>query len=184
MKPVVFLDLDGVLVDFIGGAFKLHGKSVPLLDVRWGFPEQIGFTGVNDPTFWAGMGHDFWACLEWTPEGKQLLEGIEEFVKPEQIALMTSLCETVGAVEGKVSWVRRNLPAYTRRLFVGPAKHLAAGPGKILVDDYNENVNRFVEHGGRAVMPPRPWNHRIGECDGQGGFDVSSVLDELAKLVS
>jgi hypothetical protein len=167
MMPVCFVDMDGVLVDFVTGACRTHGSTLYLEPhlVSWGFPTQI----------WAGLG--------WTPEGKDLLAGVEALVGAESIALMTSPCDTPGSVEGKVEWVRRNLPAYRRRLFVGPAKHLAAGPAKILVDDHDANVDKFRAHGGAAVQPPRPWNRRQDECLPGGRFNVPGVLFDLKALL-
>ncbi len=182
-RPVCYLDLDGVVCDFVGGALRLHGKELAPNEVEWDFCTQIGFNGVNDPAFWDGMGQSFWAGLEWTPEGPDLVKAIEA-IFGENVALMTSPCLTPGGVEGKVEWVAKHMPAYRRRLFVGPAKHLAAGPHKILVDDHDANCWKFREYGGAAVMVPRPWNPRKGETDESGRFRVSGVASELLALVS
>lgn len=182
MTPVCFLDLDGVLVDFVGGAFRLHGRSVPAADVQWGFPEQLGFSGVNDPAFWEPMGFDFWAGLAWTPEGRDVLRSVEAAFG-DRVAVMTSPCDTPGAVEGKVAWVRRELPAYRRRFFVGPAKDMAAGPGKVLVDDHDANVDKFVAAGGAAVLVPRPWNRRRDETV-DGRFSTVALDLEVAAAAA
>lgn len=178
MVPVCFLDLDGVLVDFVAGSLAVHGKSLPPDDVRWDFPSQVGF--ADDPgAFWAPLGHDFWAGLGWTTEGRAALAAAEDVFGPGNIALMTSPCDTPGSVEGKVAWVRRELPGYSRRLFVGPAKHLAAGPGKVLVDDNDANVATFMACGGFGVVVPRPWNGRRAEAPG-GRFDPARLRDDMA----
>lgn len=173
---ICFLDLDGVLVDFVGGAFALHGRSLPRRAVQWDFDKQLGIPAAD---FWAPMGQAFWAGLDWTPEGRLLLGGIEGLFG-ENVVLLTSPCQTVGAVEGKVDWIRQYLPRYSRRFFVGPAKHTIAGPGKVLVDDHEGNVTPFVAHGGNAVLVPRPWNRRASETNDNGCFDVDAVLRELA----
>ena len=178
-----FIDLDGVLADFVLGAFALHGRAVPYRDVEWGFPAQIGFAGANDPAFWSEMGHDFWASLPWTPEGKGLLAIVERHFG-ENVVVMTSPCDTPGGVEGKVAWIKRELPAYARRFFVGPPKHLAAGPGKLLIDDYEGNVEKFAAHGGATLLVPRPWNRRRGETDADGRFDVPALARELADIIA
>ncbi len=178
MSAVCYLDLDGVLVDFVGGALKAHGKTLPPADVGWGFAASIGFSGLDDPAFWAPMGHDFWDGLGWTAEGRVVLDQVENLFG-DRVVLMTSPCDTPGAVGGKVSWIRRELPAYRRRFFVGPAKHLAAGPTKVLVDDHDGNADKFVEGGGLVVMPPRPWNRRRGESDPSGGFCLKAFGAEL-----
>jgi hypothetical protein len=182
MRKVCFLDLDGVLVDFVSGALALHGVTLPRSEVRWNFLTQIGFDGINDPRFWSPMGHDFWANLPWTAEGPLVLLAVERLYGADNVALMTSPCDTPGSVEGKLSWVCRELPAYRRRLFVGPAKHLAAGPGKVLVDDHDANVDKFCAAGGSALLVPRPWNRRRGETDSEGRFCVERFAADLEPL--
>jgi hypothetical protein len=180
MKPIVFFDLDGVLANFVEGACKAHNSTLhfePHL-VTWGFPAQIGFTGVDDPRFWAPLGFDFWANLPAYEDGFALLKFAEETVGVERIGILTSPCDTPGCVDGKRAWVNRLLPSYRRRLFVGSAKELFAGPGKVLVDDHDPNCERFEVFGGRAVTPPRPWNRRKDECV-SGGFNVARLVDEL-----
>lgn len=175
---VCYLDMDGVLVDFVGGSLRYHGKHLAPADVRWEFPTQVGFSGTWASEFWDKLGFDFWANLEWTHEGKDLLYAIEEKFG-DNVILMTSPCATAGSVEGKISWINSNLPKYARKFMVGPAKHLTAGPGKLLVDDYEGNTDKFVEHGGRAVLVPRPWNRRIGETDSLGRFNLARLSSEL-----
>lgn len=182
MTPVLFLDLDGVIVDFVAGAFRAHGRRPPPpLDVRWGFPAQMGFTGTDDPAFWAPLGHDFWANLPWTAEGRAVVAAAEAAYGEHHVAVMTSPCDTPGSVEGKVAWVRREMPRYARRLFVGPAKHLAAGPGKLLVDDHGPNCERFAAAGGESLLVPRPWNARRGEVDALGRFDTGALAGEIMR---
>ena len=177
MKPVVYCDLDGLIVDFVAGAFALHGKSIPAPDVRWDFDRQLG---IPPEDFWAPMGRDFWANLPWTAEGPELLARVEALVGKERVVLLTSPCDTPGGVEGKVEWVRRHLPEYRRRFFVGPPKSLAAGPTKVLLDDYDRNVELFDAEGGHAVLVPRPWNARRSEsCPATGRFSVDAVVSEL-----
>ena len=180
MDPTIFLDMDGVLVDFASGIRKVHGEPNGSGELHNYDVEKFYDMSANQ--FWAPFDHDFWEGLGWTDEGPSLLAGIEELVPRERVVLMTSPCMTKGAVEGKVSWIRRNLPVYSRQFFVGPPKHLAAGPGKILVDDHNLNVERFAEHGGQVVLVPRPWNKRRAETTA-GRFSVRSVLDELKQLL-
>lgn len=178
MKPVLFLDLDGVITDFVAGAYAAHGRErPPALD--WNFYHAWPMT---DSDFWAPLGYDFWVGLPWTPEGKEFLRGAEDLIAYDRIALLTSPCDTPGGVEGKVEWVRRHMPDYRRRLFVGPPKHLVAGPGKVLVDDHDPNVTKFREWGGRAVLAPRSWNTRAPEaCPTTNTFSVQVVLAEVER---
>ncbi len=188
--PVVFFDVDGVLADFVSGALSAHGKELEISTVRWGFPEQIGFTGVNDPAFWSPLGGDFWAGLRPYADGFALLRAAERLVGADRVALLTSPCDTAGCVDGKRAWVAKHLPDYRRRLFVGGAKHLFAAADKVLVDDHDANVDAFAGAGGWCVQPPRPWNRLGDKCDAGGTFDAdwwgemleSAVLDATPTI--
>lgn len=179
MSPVVFFDLDGVLADFVRGAFRLHGRSVPMRDVRWGFPAQIGFKDEHDPAFWRPMNRAYWSGLDRLPDGFALLSAVEHMLSPERIGLLTSAAGEDGCIDGKRDWVTRHLPGHLARLFTGSAKHLFAGPNKVLVDDNDSNVFKFGSAGGLTVLVPRPWNKRGDECDSEGGFDPDAIAEEV-----
>jgi 5'(3')-deoxyribonucleotidase len=177
MNRVCYLDLDGVLVDFVRGALAHFDRPDFLYrDVRWGIEKQLR---IEPELFWSGLGFAFWANLPWGPEGKHLLALVEE-IFGENVVLLTSPCDTPGAVEGKAAWIKREMPAYKRRFFIGPPKHLVAGPGKVLLDDHEDNVEAFAANGGHTVLAPRPWNRRRGETDEEGRFNP---LDLAAELV-
>jgi hypothetical protein len=173
---ICYLDLDGVLVDFVRGAFALHGKEIPYPEVRWDFDKQLG---IPPEVFWGKMGKDFWEDLPWTQEGPDLIKALETIFGSDNIVLMTSPVGTPGGVEGKVNWIRRELPGYSRRFFIGPPKHMLAGPGKLLVDDHDENIDKFCAAGGKAIMVPRPWNRRRDETFSDGVFDVWKLAFEV-----
>ena len=176
--PVCFVDLDGVLVDFVGGALKLHNKPLPMDVVTWDFDQQVGLSAQE---FWSPLGEEFWANLEWTAEGVALLVCLDELFRG-RVALLSSPCATPGCCDGKRQWVRKHLgPDWLKRLMLSSAKHLFAAPGKVLIDDNNENVDAFVGAGGRAVLTPRPWNRRRHECETGGRFNVAKLLDEVEK---
>lgn len=121
----------------------------------------------------------------WPPKGHRvaLLAACEALVGRERIGLLTSPCDTAGCVDGKRAWVAKHLPEYRRRLFVGSAKELFAGPTKILVDDHEPNAIKFVRAGGHALVPPRPWNNGAACCVEGDRFNVPEVFDRLSELV-
>ena len=179
MNKTLYLDLDGVVVDFVRGVFKWYGKPAPcLMDIPWDFDGQMG---MSRNKFWEGLTYDFWANLPFTPEGSMLLDKVES-VFHENVAIITSPPYTDGAVQGKIDWVKKNLPKYTRRTFVGNEKWLLAGENKILLDDHDKNTEPFVTHGGKAVLVPRPWNERKRDCYPDGSFDVGDVMREVLNV--
>lgn len=180
-KAVIYLDLDGVLADFVGAAMKAHGQYIPRPDVRWDFYNQFD-PPMSEADFWKPLGFDFWNGIQWTNEGKKFLERLEK-VNKNRIVLMTSPCDTPGGVEGKIAWIRREMPEFAtgRRFFIGSPKDLAAGPSKLLIDDNDSNVEKFRAEGGSAVLIPRPWNKRSNESWGlNGDFPAGQIMSEVA----
>lgn len=176
----VFLDLDGVLCDFVRSVCKFYSKTIPMRDVRWGLEEQLGF---DDPTeFWSKLGFEFWRNLQWTLEGPKLLQAVETIFGADNVCILTSPCSTKGCADGKLAWIADNIPAYRRRYAISPAKQFLAGPGKLLIDDHANNVNAFAAAGGKTLLIPRPWNDRRDETNDDGDFDVAQITEELLAL--
>jgi FMN phosphatase YigB (HAD superfamily) len=176
-RRVTFFDLDGVLADFVSGALRLHGRTdFPYADIRWGIEEQLG---IEPAKFWAPMGSEFWAGLPLYDDGHAAFSLVARTVGPENVALLSSPCETPGCLDGKRAWVAKHLPEFRKRLFLGGAKHLFAGPGKVFVDDHDANVDAFRAAGGKAVQVPRPWNRRRDETLLDGRFDAVKLYGEV-----
>ncbi len=175
-EPVCFLDMDGVPVDFWAGALALHGRSVPYAEREWDIAGQLD---IPAPAFYGPMDRTFWANLPWMPDGRKLL-GAVEAIFGNNIAIMTSPIQTAGCIDGKIDWIKANAPQYSRRFAVCPAKHLMAGPGKILLDDHDDNIDRFLGAGGRAVLVPRPWNRRRRKAL-DPGFTTLDLAGEIAR---
>lgn len=178
----VFADLDGFLSNFVAGACVAHGSD---LHTRMGEVRRdlAGQLGIDPATFWGKFGRGFWADLPTHDDGFALLAHAELTVGAANIGVLTSPCDTDGCTDGKRDWVARHLPEYKRRLFVGSAKELFAGKNKVLIDDHDANVDKFVAAGGRALLVPRPWNRRRDECNPDGTFVWEKMADELAVLV-
>lgn len=182
MKPLLFFDQDGLLSQFAAGALKFHGKHLDPMAVRWDFPQQIGFAGTWVAEFWDPLRYDFWRNLERHEDGFEVLRWAEGAFGADNVVFLTSPCDSPGCVDGKLDWLDAHVgPKTRRRTLVGPPKHTIAGPTKVLLDDYAGNTDKFLAHGGRAVLAPRPWNSRISECRPDGSFDPAAVIAELER---
>lgn len=155
----VLLDLDGVLVDFVKGVCKLHGKEDPYTDEKnHGVWNLETIFGIELTQFWKGMEHDFWYNLPAMQDAFEILEAVESVVPPADICILSSPSLNPGSATGKIAWIERYLPAYRRRFLLGPKKDFCANPRHVLIDDYDANVAKFAKAGGKTILVPRPWN--------------------------
>ena len=162
---IVFLDMDGVLVNFGEGTYRAFG--IPY-DYATASPDWFYYRewGVFDEEFDSVCDRQFFASLRWLHDGKQILDAIEKRFTPDCIYLLTSPMNNPGSPSGKTDWVLRHLPAYRKRLIITQSsKSLFAGPDRLLIDDRDENAAEFVAAGGRGILVPRPWNELRGWAD-------------------
>lgn len=159
-QKVIFLDLDGVLIDFIGGVAKWYDLDITDKDVT-GWDSIVGLSGKTLVEFWEGLDdREFWYNLEMYDYAPRVLEIVE---RCEAIpCLLTSPAwHTAGH---KQDWIQDNLPDYFSRgrYLIGPAKGYCSYPGAWLIDDSDANCKFFREFGGDSILFPQPWN------DGRG----------------
>lgn len=171
----LFLDMDGVLADFNGswrervGRESWRAQLIKEYDDRyagkqypWDFWTHVGFRESQE--FWDHLNdHDFWAGLEWTEEGKDIFAEVSRRSSWRNIHLLTHPPRSKHAYSGKFDWVSRNMPGMQSNLIMARHKHLLAGPDRVLIDDSDENVQRWREAGGVAVLIPRPWNRMFAQ---------------------
>lgn len=153
------LDLDGVLCDFHTAMCKALSLSMP---DPWPSPQPCLFKAlglIETSELWETFDNEyFWANLDWTADGKQILAIVEDFFGPENVCIATTPTRNPRCAAGKVRWIQRCIPAYSRRFFIGPPKYFAAAPTNILIDDSDSNINLFRQHAGLGILVPRPWN--------------------------
>ena len=95
MRRLAFVDLDGVLCDFVTGAIQYHKLTVDPATVSWDFWKECGMT---DGDFWTPLGELFWRSLEPTPECFDLMETVLKFYPTKDVFLCSSHCLTPGCV--------------------------------------------------------------------------------------
>jgi hypothetical protein len=178
----VFLDMDGVLTDFVRGCWRWFGHHVPYREVKWLLEPQFGFARANE--FWEALTREFWGSLEFTPEGQELLAGLEREVGKENIILCSSPSPwgKAGSAAGKIDWIERVLPEYKSRYILSPCKHEAANNTRLLIDDNNDNCAKFTQAGGFSLIVPQPWNVRAAEHNGFS-YDVKALLKQAENIL-
>lgn len=136
-KYKIYCDMDGVLVDFDKGYFKLTGQ-------------KLDGEHRSDDHFWDPIndaGYDFWINLEWSNDGKRLWKYIEKY-SPE---LLSAPSRQNDSRVAKHDWVKKELPGV--HLILRSAKHKKdfAGPNCILIDDRIDNIQGWRDAGGIGI---------------------------------
>lgn len=167
----LLLDMDGVIVDYFSGVcrrFKQPTYPYSYTPGVWSWFAEIGMT---DSDVAPCMDREFYASLDWMPDGREIVEYAERKAGPDNVYLLTAPWDTDGCLAGKMDWVKRHMPRYTRRVLMGTPKELCSRPDAVLLDDSESNCRKFVDvpNPGTAVVCPRPWNVRHPESCLQTG---------------
>lgn len=173
MTSKCFLDMDGVIADFVGAACRAHNRPNPYrpcLPKAQGEFDMAAVWGITHRDFWkpvVAKSLQFWTDLEKTPEADAIVEFVCEWFGAENVAILTAPSSDSGSIPGKRAWIARHYPQFSRRVIFSAAetKSFLSAPGKVLIDDRNENVGMFHNGGGAGVLVPRPWNTRHWQED-------------------
>lgn len=164
----VFLDMDGVLADFVGGYCKLTGRDREELEERW-LTEHPGewmlpkVLGCSLEEFWEPInkaGEEFWTGLEPTRHFWDIIDAVEICYSGDWFILSSpSRCHS--SHSGKVKWLKNMFGSSFDRFMLTPHKELLAGPDRILIDDSDRNCDLFEAKGGRAYVFPTVGNSQF-----------------------
>lgn len=167
MIKTVFLDMDGVLVNFLKGLHKALDAPYsydpyPYKKGLWNMLDAIEDFDGDIPTFKQCddcCNIDFWTNLKWMHDGKEIFSKVVEFCGINNIYLLTTPMPNPGSGTGKILWVEKNIPVLAKQLIITQAsKSLLARSDTLLIDDRDKNVDEFIKAGGKACLVPRPWN--------------------------
>jgi hypothetical protein len=152
----IFVDMDGVLCDFISAAFEVHGKkydaeTYPKLE--WSIASVLGIT---EDEFWRVIDdckHRFWPSLNRYPWASELLF---EARSVASVSLLSTPSKSGFSHSGKRVWVDEHAPDV--ELILCKSKHFLAAPGRVLIDDNDGNIKKWRDNGGLGILFPQPWN--------------------------
>ncbi|MDP2652058.1 MAG: hypothetical protein Q8O94_02890 [bacterium] len=155
-KKIVFIDVDGVLADFVSGVQKLF-KFDPSDLKHYDIPAHLG---MDHEFFWKSIQiqkKHFWRDLNVLPGAESLMETI--FLSNCKQYLCTSVRPWPEAFAGRLEWVQRWFPGFQEHLiYIKDKALLARDKNTILIDDYIENVKSFKHAGGAALLYPATYN--------------------------
>jgi 5'(3')-deoxyribonucleotidase len=165
MPKRIFLDLDGVLVDFIRGVHESFGQPyIPCEVTDWYWYKGWGLTTEEVA---AKCMVDFWANLHWTPDGREIFAIVKHFCPAKNIFLVTTPMDNVESYAGKMIWVDKNLGReWLDRLFITRTSKeiFARNLDCLLIDDREENCLDFERAGGSTILVPLYHNRLRSDC--------------------
>ena len=175
----LFVDMDQVLVQFVAGSCKAHGRGV--------FPHTCWSYFIHDwcmavKEFWEPIDADplFWLSLDPFPWKEELVRLISHY--DSEFMILSCPQESEFCDSGKKLWVREHLEISNTvdRVVLTSQKHLLSGPDRILIDDSPANISAWELAGGRGILFPDHHNeNKIYLND-----PVAFVAGELRKAAT
>ena len=143
-EPTVFLDMDGVLVDFFGAFAKLANVE------HWKEMDAQRLQGVLDKI----VGSDYFAKLPKTNTCDSIVEMVVDFAGSYSILSSPLRGDIANSTKHKRAWVMDNLsPQPTTTIIVRDKSQYALlnGVQNILIDDRANNIHKWKEAGGYGI---------------------------------
>ena len=161
---MILLDLDGVLANFSGAASLVHGHGTKTPH-KWDWYKDWPCTTDE---FWQvihGLGDHFYE--KWVEPYPWAIDVLRLVAHADEFVIFSSPSDSQYGYAGKKIWVDKYLQPHLGtstpiKLIVGSEKHLMAGKDRLLIDDYDVNIERFRKAGGHTVTFPQPWNSQKG----------------------
>ena len=137
----IYFDMDGVLVDYLGGLKDTAKKLGVAEDDNKAIWDEIN----KNPVEW-------WTNLNPIPDGMKLFNA----VKSKEPSILSSAGSKQETKQGKLAWLKKNgLSPYLKEIvFVNnkSAKKKYAQDGDILIDDRKDNVADWEMAGGKGYV--------------------------------
>jgi hypothetical protein len=177
-EKVALIDLDGTLADYDGAMRRdMSLISAPGETIAWydGAPPHMKArkTLIQDQPGW-------WLNLEPLPLGMKVFEMIGAFGFSRMVLTKGPLKRNSHAWSEKVQWCKKHIP--DTPVTIAADKGLVYG--KVLMDDFPEYVERWLEWRprGLVLMPAWPWNEGFSHPN-VVRFDEKN-LDEVRRRLA
>lgn len=145
-KYVIYVDMDGVLTDFLQGVSSLINKDIKSFE-EWSKIKKTEWKSI------ANNGVKFWENLKWMPDGKQLWDYVSKYNPNILSAFPINPINKKYAIIGKQKWIDNNLTNVNNVYLVkGIDKQKYAKPNSILIDDAKRNIDQWISKGGIGIL--------------------------------
>jgi hypothetical protein len=158
----IYLDCHGVLADLMAGLIKRY--KLRYVDYP---PGEYDITRIlKREVPWATYSAEWWSNLPRTSEASALVELGYHYASKgadgrHNLTVVSAPC-SADCAAGTYAWVAGNYPLKT---ILMDDKHLLAGPGRVLIDDKDSNIDAWIDAGGIGILVPRPWNSAYHVAD-------------------
>ena len=150
-KPVVYIDMDGVLADFFGGVEKMYGVQ------HWKELTSDKTKDLKQEVINRITGTDFFATLPKFTNADELITLVKKFTGGK-FSINTSPLRGDNQNSGKYKqlWIQQNIEKPDDVIITGRkesyAKDKASGTPNILIDDRPVNIERWQGAGGYGIL--------------------------------
>ena len=144
-KPIVYVDLDGVLADLFAHATNVNQVKhwLDLSKKQW----DDYYQGVD--------AYELFANLDKFPITDNIIETVVQMFGSYQILSRPLEFNAKGCIDGKNKWIDTHLKIKPANRHFTPDKWKFAtqadGTPNILIDDHRQNIHLWEEHGGIGV---------------------------------
>ena len=150
-RPIVYIDMDGVLADFFGGVEKLYGVQ------HWKELSSDNKLDLKQEVINKIQGTDFFATLPKFESSGELISMVKEFTGGN-FSINTSPLrgDNENSAKYKKLWIQNNIEQPDEIVITGRkesyAKDKASGTPNILIDDRPVNIQRWQGAGGYGIL--------------------------------
>ena len=148
-KPVVYLDMDGVLADFFGGVEKLYGVS------HWKQLTSDKSKDLRQDVIDRITGTNFFETLPKFPSADPLIAMIKKFTGGRFSILTSPLRgDHDNSAKWKKVWINQNIEQPDETTVTGRKEKYAIinGTPNILIDDRPVNIQKWQDKGGYGIL--------------------------------
>ncbi len=193
----LFVDLDGVVADWLGRAIDSFGINTKNPTVRQILSTDVrGLEQLIDPDFmWRVIdaGEEQWwheiKLFSWS----QYLISELELLSPGNVCFLTQPGKQGTSAHGKSDWIRKHFG--TEQFLLGAPKHFCANRYSFLIDDSPWKIDKFNQAGGHGILFPNSFAIQAkeqGECADKsvtirvdhGKATVNSLLSVVRDIMS
>ena len=199
-KVNVFLDMDCVIADFIGGVINLLPKSdrpseAQIIDAQ----REIGWDFLSK---FFGSKKEVWEAIEKDSEGfwcglkkTEYADMVVDSVKSGEVYVLTSVEPKRYRIAAyKYKWLTMHYPELADKMICTKYKGLLGRFDGMLIDDSPDNIIDFInEGGGSGVLWPQHYNMKsLGvRCNtkmdftaaiGVTMFDIETALKDMQEM--